>query len=284
MSLLSRDEIRIFIGPQQVHLVRLGGRIRQHVADVRAVCVTAPAPEHSPWQSALAALETLLEEFRTCKANVVVVLSNHFVRYALVRHSAETNGADEQQALIHHYFTTIYGSAADHWEYRLSETGNDEYQVAVAISPALPQSLDALFTQTNLVLHSIQPHLMAAFNLLRNEVGDNAWFALIEPGLLCLARLDHSQWRFLRTVNHHDNWIDELAANLLRAKIMTAAAASDLAGEVPVYVFAPGHCEAEWTRLENRAEDLFGASPLRLLRPPQLFDDDLPVFATALSG
>jgi len=284
VSLLSRDEIRIFIGPHQVDLVRLTGRGKRQVADVRAVAFPASATDKAPWHTALAALEALLAEFRDDKANVMVVLSNHFVRYVLVRHSAEATTTDEEQALTHHYFTNTFGPAADLWEYRLSNSGhNEEFQVAAAVTPELPNALRSLFGETKLILRSIQPHLMAAFNSVRNAIDESAWFALVEPGMLCLVRLDHSQWQFLRMINSRDDWIEELTVNLLRAKVL----AKETATEIPVYVFAPGYTEMQWSPLEHQAKDLFGANRMQLLRPQPLSADNLstvPLFAMALSG
>ncbi len=285
MSLLWRDEIRIFIGPQQIDLVRLTGLGARKIVDVRAVSFPAPKSDVTPWHTAFEALGSLLVEFHTCKANAVVVLSNHFIRYALVQHGSEMNSADEEKALIHHYFSNIYGPVADQWEYRLSDSGNDEFQVAAAVSPLLTTSLGALFEPTKMILRSVQPHLMAAFNSWRKDIGESAWFALVEPGILCLARFDRSQWRFLHMANSGDNWMEDLAVNILRAKVMTKDA--DLASEIPVYVFAPGHSKTQWAHLEELAKDLFGTSPMRLLSSPQLSIDGssaVPLFAMALAG
>lgn len=288
MSLLSRNELRIFISPQQVDLVRLAGRGKGHNSEVRAVPLPAPAPDETPWKAALAALDTLLGDFRNHKADAAVVLSNHFVRYVLIQHNSETSTRDEEQALIRHFFASTYGPAADKWVYRLSDGGsNDDLQVAAAIDNELQESLRSLFENSRLKLRAIQPHLMAAFNSLRREIGENAWFALVEPGMLCLARIDHGQWRFLRTVNCHDDWLEDLSVNILRAKIMTQESAADRqVNEVPIYVFAPGHSEIPWMSMDQGTNGLFSASAIQLLRPTPIFDTpySVPLFAAALSG
>ncbi len=284
MSLLWRDEIRIFVGPQQIDLVRCTGLGARKIIDVRAISFLAKKSDVEPWHTALEALESLLAEFHDCKANVVVMLSNHFMRYVLVQHGSETNSADEEKALIHHYFANIYGHAADQWEYRLSDS-NQGSQVASAVSPLLTASLDALFKPTKMTLRSVQPHLMTAFNSWRKDIGESAWFAIVEPGMLCLARFDRNQWRYLRMINSGENWMEDLAVNILRAKVM--AEDVELASDIPVYVFAPGHSKAQWTHLEGRAKDLLGTCPMQMLNSPQLTIDGsstVPLFAMALAG
>lgn len=288
MSLLSHNEIRIFIGPQQVDLVHISGRGKRQTRDTRVLPVPASAPDETPWQKALATVDELMNEFRRSKADITLVLSNHFVRYVLIQHSAEIHSSDEQQALIRHYFANTYGPIADKWEFRLSDAGNnDDYQVASAVNPELTNALRAQFQQSNMVIRSIQPHLMAAFNSVRRDIGVNAWFALVEPGMLCLARLDHGQWRFLRTFNSQDDWHGDLTINLLRAKVLMNEDSNRFAAEVPVYVYAPGHSDIPWISMEQQTSDLFGINPMRLLRPAHLPSDassTQPLFAMALTG
>ncbi len=62
------------------------------------------------------------EPLRRERMNVTVVLSNHFVRYAVVPFDSAVSGASEEElALARFHFTKIHGERAKGWEVRMSE-------------------------------------------------------------------------------------------------------------------------------------------------------------------
>lgn len=218
--------------------MRLARGWSPRIADKRVVACDAANPGDPPWRNTVAALETVLPEFDARKADVVVVLSNHFVRYALIMHSDQIGTADEEQALIRHHFARIYGAAADQWALRLSDAdGGEGLRVACAVDQGLQESLRALFQPTKLTLRSIQPYLMAAFNQWRHHFKDSAWFALVEQDRLCLARFQNNRWRSIKTIKVGADWFHDLAIQLDREKFLSDG---DAGTKVPVFVFAPG--------------------------------------------
>src|SRR5438046_777859 len=89
-----------------------------------------PALGAEPWQGAISALKAL-EFTQPCK--VTVVLSNHFVRYAIVPWSSSLSTAAEEDAYIRHHFAKIHGERAKAWGLRASESAADAPRLASAV-------------------------------------------------------------------------------------------------------------------------------------------------------
>lgn len=243
MSPSWRDQLRIFLAPHQASLVRIRRGWSPRVDVQRTLACTAVVPSATtPWQATLATLATALPEFSSRPGDVQVILSNHFVRYALIPDSDQINSAAEEQALVRHHYTRLYGGNAENWVLRLSDPGVDAGpRLASAVDAGLLQGLNEVFRSGKLTLCSIQPNLMAAFNDLRAQLATHTWFALVEPGRLCLARFEHSQWRALKTIKIGATWLPDLLTLLGRERLL--AGIDTTADNAPVYVYAPGCSE-----------------------------------------
>jgi hypothetical protein len=168
-----------------------------------------------------------------------VVLSNHFVRYALVPDTDQVSRAAEEQALMRHCYTRTYGPDAQHWVLRLDDAGSGAgLRVASAVDAPLLDGLDALLRPGKLTLRSIQPGLMAAFNDCRPQLSGDGWFVLVEPGRLCLARLRGHQWQALKSIKTGAAWLPDLLVLLQRERLLAGADPGDTA-TARVYVYAP---------------------------------------------
>ncbi|MDO9220081.1 MAG: hypothetical protein Q7T90_03550, partial [Thiobacillus sp.] len=110
-----------------------------------------------------------------------------------------------------------YGKAAQQWELRLNQEAPEMPRLASAVDPELLDSLRAVFDGAGIPLRSIQPHLMAAFNGFRSRLQQHsAWFALLEPGNLCLALLQQGHWSRVRSLRIDSAWREELPLILER--------------------------------------------------------------------
>jgi hypothetical protein len=145
-----------------------------------------PQAGEPAWRAALQALAQALEEAGASRASATVVLSNHFVRYLVLPWQPELNSARELAELARLRLQAVYGDAAADWTVRCSEGGWGQTSVACAIDSALLEGLQAVLDARHLRLASLQPLLMAAFNDLRRRFGDDAAFAIVEPGRVCV--------------------------------------------------------------------------------------------------
>src|SRR5512135_3424902 len=97
------------------------------------------------WRTALQELETALPGYAGGKAAASVILSNHFMRYALVPWRAELAGAEEELAFTRHCFIKVYGESAQRWVLRLSPQGREAPRLASAADAELLDALRAVF-------------------------------------------------------------------------------------------------------------------------------------------
>jgi len=181
-----------------------------------------PAFGAEPWQGALQALRTI----KLPKAKITVVLSNHFVRYALVPWSDALAGAAEEEAYVRHHFVRIHGERAKSWALRCSEAPRGAPRLASAVDRELVEALKGACPG----LASVQPWLMAAINRWRREIPPGgAWLLLAErePERACIALHARGAWRSVQ--NAKGAWLDLLERERHRA-----------GGEVPDLVLLAG--------------------------------------------
>jgi hypothetical protein len=163
-----------------------------------------PALGAEPWQGAIATLKNM-EWTKPCK--VTVVLSNHFVRYAVIPWSDGLATPAEEQAYLRHHFAKIHGERAKSWTPRASEERRGLPRLASAIDTALLEELrGALPRGGKASLVSVQPELMEAINRWRDAIPRaGAWLVLAEPERACVAMHCEGAWRSVQ--NAKGDWL-----------------------------------------------------------------------------
>jgi len=161
-----------------------------------------PAFGAEPWHGALEALKSITWP----RSRVTVVLSNHFVRYALVPWSAALATPAEEQAYLRHHFAKIHGERAKGWLFRAAEGRRGEARLASAVDGELIAAIKAVFPKTGKAkLVSVQPALMHVFNSTRVTVPDaGAWLVIAEPDRACVAL--HANGAFRAVQNAKGEW------------------------------------------------------------------------------
>lgn len=245
MLLRLRDEHRIVLRPDRVVLARMKRELSRHglKLHVQAIhelpCVPATGDD-LPWSGALRVLESALPEFSGSKSYATVVLSNHFIRYALIPWSDALNDAKEEMAYARHSFSEMYGQDSGAWELRVSTGRGCTAQMASAVDARLLGSLRESLGRFAVNLKSIQPHLMLACNACHASLRDrSAWLAVLEHGNLCLALLQKGRWSWVRSMRIGSNWHEELPLLLERE----AFNANIETGINDVLLWAPEHGE-----------------------------------------
>jgi len=82
VSQLWRDQIRVFIAPERVDLVRISRSLKgfgQFVQAPRIIHTCARNPDQSIWEAPLQKFEELIKG--KTDTEMMITLSNHFVRY-----------------------------------------------------------------------------------------------------------------------------------------------------------------------------------------------------------
>ncbi len=193
-----RTETRVGLCPDRLVLANAVHSTRDPLAQLRSACAR--------------------------QKRISVVVSNHYVRYAVLPHSSALASDDEWLAYARHTFEDIYGGVAAKWRIRVCPTGKQMSRVASAIDGEL---VDAIKGVPGVV--SIQPYLMAAFNARRAKLKkQTTWFVLQEPGRLTLALIEAGAWRLIRTRRLQGNWRDALVELLDQEASRGANATSTL--------------------------------------------------------
>lgn len=234
MSRLSRDRIHIALCPGRLTGLRFGGMIRPRVLEKRSnECDPGYGPQ--PWHGALHALQGVSESLKSEAVDVTVIVSNHFVRFALVPWSDELRDTEDELAMARYCFTKIYGERANGWAVRLSEDAPGAARLASAVDKELVDAIVGCFKPGGRVrLVSIQPYLMAAFNTWRSKIAaGEAWFLLLEPGRACLALIRDGKWVAIRNTKADIADVQSLLDLLERERNVTETTSGS--GNVLVY-------------------------------------------------
>ena len=191
MSPLWRDRVEAFVGMRSVHLVR----VRRGLRPRPEAALAFESGSGQGWSGVVDALGEGLASYGPHRAEVRVVLSNHFVRYSLVPGIDTLSADDERTALARHQFVAIHGERAAGWRVALAENGIRATGLAAAVDAELLDGLSATVTAAGHTLRSVEPFLAAAFNACRREIGaPGAWLAVAEPDRLCVAYLAGGAW------------------------------------------------------------------------------------------
>jgi hypothetical protein len=192
------ERLRIALCPDRLVVARVGIGLRNRVYDKHIVdCV--PTSAGAAWHASIAALGAVLDGLQKPNAAVTIILSNHFVRYAIVPWRDSVTNIAEQAALARHCFKNIFGDVAANWDIRVSDGGFRRNAVASAVDRDLTIQLNQLFIDRKLSLPSVQPYFMTVCNRFSNELssGKSGCFAVVECGRAAFGIYDHRGWQSL---------------------------------------------------------------------------------------
>lgn len=242
MSRLWPDRLLLSLAPGAVALARVSRGPRPRLLDQQRI-ECDPACGAEPWQGAIAALEAAVAPLRRERLRVTAVLSNHFVRYAVVPYDAAAATPEEESALARFQFRKIHGERSDRWEIRVGTAPRGAPRLASAVDGALIEALRGQFPRQGTVrLVSAQPWLMSVFNLWSRRAAHDAWLLLVEPGRACCARFEaRGGFRAVQSVRGEfrsaEDWAALMEREALRAGVGAAADAVVMradGGDAPV--------------------------------------------------
>ncbi|WP_221763714.1 hypothetical protein [Methyloradius palustris] len=241
---LIKDQVQIFLHPQQLTLVRLTGRFKKRVLH-QAVIPCAPIHDGNQWTSTIAALGLALQGAQWRDVKPTIVLSNHFVRYAVIPWNSLLNNAVEKQAYLKHCFTLAYGESTKSWDLRMSDAGLNMPALASGIDQGLLSAIRDVMTQVNLDCQHIQPHLMIAINQLTKQdvipaAQNSTWFVLLETGRLCIALISGGAFVSVKTYAAEPDMAQQISALIKRESVICGLDSTDL----PVFVSRGFHGSA----------------------------------------
>lgn len=197
MSPSWRDTVHVGVCPDRLLFARYAKGLRPRLRTTETLRLPAEALKPA-WRTPMAALRETLSE-RAGLSSMVVVLSNHFVRYALLPWSRELRSDAEWLDLARHVFVSTHGPIATGWDLRVSAHRGEGPRIASAVDAELIEALYDACRTAGVVPMSVQPYLMTALNRAREAfVQGPAWFALSEPGRLAMAYFGEGACKHLR--------------------------------------------------------------------------------------
>jgi hypothetical protein len=245
VSLSLRDELRVVIYRDQIQLVRIGRQLtlrgkQARILEKKNFPFTVAEGKYS--DVAIQALESALSALPLRPAFSSVLLSNHFMSYAMVEMNQSLTGEAEELAYAKHCFVQLYGAGAESWEIRLSRDDSGTRQLASALDAAFLQNLRAAFARSGIKLKSLQPCLMTAFNNSHSELqNQDAWFVLFENDSLCVGLVKQGRLSSVRTMNVDQDWLEKLTEILDRESYLSD---SDIAPD-KIFLWAPEYVKTD---------------------------------------
>lgn len=222
--MLFSTAVSILLRPSEVRLTKLSSLSLRR----RTRCQAVPsATGGEPWKLCVDTLGELLAAWGR-SAFMDVVISDNFLRYALVPWSESLINDAERMAFARLTFSRIYGSMADDWVVALDEQRVGQASLASAIDPGLLQALQEVAIGRGVRLRSLRTALGERINRHRRRLRDNEFcFASLEPGRLTLAFHDKDGWLAVRSRRIWADAVERLPA-VLRQE--TAAAGANMGG------------------------------------------------------
>ena len=208
------DQLRIYLHPEQVVIVRLSGLVKRRIIAKRVLPVDV-AGEFA-WSGALAVLEAALKQAEWQGARAMVILAGHYTQYRVTPWNDDLTAA-EQSVLLHHQFADIYGERANNWQIKIADGAYAKPSVACVVDSRLMEGLQKTCSATRVQLTSVQPYLMTAFNRWRKQIDpQGAWLVLREKSHLSIAFFQGGAWRTMRTQCCSSDWAVTLELMLVR--------------------------------------------------------------------
>jgi hypothetical protein len=250
---LFADELLIIIKPREILLKRIDKQIvslsKSKIVNTKRIEFVEDTlgqnAEEYDWASLTNYLRQALAE-PICHGTLPhIVLSNQFVRYAVVPWKNELSKTDERIAFTAHCFTQAFGERIKDWNFCISQPEYGQSSIASAIEPSLVTKIHEVFDALIMPLHAITPDLMLIFNHIVNQAQHNHlinahdendvfWIASIQNQQLCLALHDESGWRLLKSMTSGIDVIAQIETIIHREVIN-----SNLQKDIPVLLYWP---------------------------------------------
>ncbi len=195
MSRLSPDLIDVALAPSGIQLVRHSRLTRRQRARAEQ---RFPAPQGLG--TVLAQLDdTLHQPDWRGAGGLRLILSNHWLHFAVIPWSDALTRPAERLALAQGVLEEIYGEQGEQ-AIRISESGVRRPALAAALAADAMRQLRQMAQAHALRLVSLQPLLMQSFTACRSQLsgGDTA-LACLEPGRLTLLTTARDRWQSIQS-------------------------------------------------------------------------------------
>lgn len=203
------DATRAVLLPDRVLLAQLRYRMRPRVLGTMTASVSA-SPEAEPWRAPLGVLEEALGTLGR-KLPVTVVVSNAFVRYALLPWASTVIRGAERDAYARHHLKLRFGDCPIGTRVVASTPGYGQAGIACAMQGELIGEIERAAASAGTKVSAIQPLLMTVFNAYAAEATRRPGVtAIVEPGCASLVFAGAQGLAQVVTRRLTEPWAEEL--------------------------------------------------------------------------
>lgn len=233
LSLRSRLIVRLY--PMHIAIVRIGRGWRPH-ATTPEILTFDPIPGQPEWQAPLAALQDWLEQSDDRAGDLHCILSNRFVRYALIPWAEDVQKPAELEIFARINMEAVLGSAHGDWIIEVDRNEYGQPAVACALDRGLMEALHDIAKGNKIRVSSIQPHFMQVFNRWRQRFNGEALFAVLDAGQCIVATFKAGAWHSLRALKLETANLEVALLRLIERELLLQG----LLEETVVYVHSSG--------------------------------------------
>ena len=120
---------------------------------------------------------------------VKFILSNHYIRYAVLPWQAGIFSQQDWQSLAENHMRILYGDVINSWKTSVAMQGYGQPLVISAIDHLLLEGLEELASQSNWKIDVVEPAFITISNHYHHTIKKNAWLMMIEPQRILLAEI-----------------------------------------------------------------------------------------------
>ncbi len=203
------------------------------------VRMTCPAADGREWAGAIACLADWCSRRKSAKvkaAEPVIVISNHWVRYAVLPSDRGNLRRSEEVEFARAMIAERNGAEWEASTIRLSRGVSDEGIIAAAIPDALLADITSAVSASGLRCKAIHPLFSHALDHARFPGGNSqALIACIEPGRMVIGMVGKDGW----------SWVQSPLSGLkpaltLERELSREQSLLSVSGEMPLYLFEHG--------------------------------------------
>ena len=226
-NLVSTNQLLVFLGTDDVAVINRLHGLSNRIIDQKRVTFQPPLEsiktEEPVWQQATVHLERLLIAMQIKPGTLLnITLASEFCRYLSLPSLKIRMNAAEKLAYVAAAYQDVYGEVVNDWEIKLHDAPADETTLAAAIDKKLLAEISQIALKHHLILNSVQPYLMRAFNTLANQISNTSgYLVIVELKRLLVINVQDGKYQHLRAYAAGDNWQLELKNLILRESLLS---------------------------------------------------------------
>lgn len=224
---MSINQLLVFLGTDHIAVLNRSHGLKNRIVDQKQVTIQGSIEsiktDAPAWQQVTVQLERLLSAMQLKPGTRLnITLASEFVRHLSLPPLQIRMNAAEKLAYVVAAYQDIYGEVVNDWEMKLHDSPANETTLAAAIDKKLLAELSEIALKHQLILNTVQPYLMRAFNALASRIGNaSGYLVILETKRLLLINLQDGKYQNLHTYVVGDNWQSELESLMLREALLS---------------------------------------------------------------